>query len=102
MEDEGYQNFVEENKEWLKDYVMYMAIKDSQKGFAWWIRRFWSLEVRQEPIHRLHLAATGNGELPQMYVLQSCLQECVISYKSMAELQEKRKNKLQKVLSAIK
>ena len=35
LEDEKYQSFVEENKEWLKDYAMYMAIKDSKKGIAW-------------------------------------------------------------------
>lgn len=33
--EEAYQSFVEENKEWLKDYAMYMAIKDSKKGIAW-------------------------------------------------------------------
>ena len=32
---EEYQSFVEENKEWLKDYAMYMAIKDSKEGIAW-------------------------------------------------------------------
>ena len=32
---EEYQSFVEENKEWLKDYAMYMAIKDSKDGIAW-------------------------------------------------------------------
>ena len=35
LEDEKYQSFVEENKEWLKDYAMYMAIKDSKQGIAW-------------------------------------------------------------------
>ncbi len=32
---DAYKSFVEENKEWLKDYAMYMAIKDSKKGIAW-------------------------------------------------------------------
>lgn len=35
LENEEYQSFVEENKEWLKDYAMYMAIKDSKNGIAW-------------------------------------------------------------------
>lgn len=35
INNEEYQCFVEENKEWLKDYAMYMAIKDSMDGIAW-------------------------------------------------------------------
>ena len=31
-ENQEYIDFVEENKEWLKDYAMYMAIKDSLGG----------------------------------------------------------------------
>lgn len=34
-ENDEYKSFVEENREWLKDYAMYMAIKDSKKGIAW-------------------------------------------------------------------
>lgn len=34
-EKDEYKSFVEENKEWLKDYAMYMAIKDAKKGIAW-------------------------------------------------------------------
>lgn len=33
-----FQKFVEDNKEWLKDYALFMAIKDSKKGadyFSW-------------------------------------------------------------------
>lgn len=30
-----YLEFVEENKEWIKDYAMYMAIKDSLGGVSW-------------------------------------------------------------------
>lgn len=30
-----YLEFVEENKEWIKDYAMYMAIKDSLGGISW-------------------------------------------------------------------
>ena len=30
-----YMDFVEENKQWLKDYAMYMAIKDSLGGISW-------------------------------------------------------------------
>lgn len=33
--DSEYKTFVEENKLWLKDYAMYMAIKDSLKGVSW-------------------------------------------------------------------
>ncbi len=30
-----YLEFVEENKEWIRDYAMYMAIKDSLGGVSW-------------------------------------------------------------------
>lgn len=30
-----YADFVEENRQWLKDYAMYMAIKDSLGGISW-------------------------------------------------------------------
>lgn len=30
-----YQKFVKENSSWLKDYALYMAIKDSKNGTAW-------------------------------------------------------------------
>lgn len=34
-ENEEYQRFVKENEAWLKDYCMYMAIKDSLGGISW-------------------------------------------------------------------
>lgn len=34
-QNEEYLSFVEENKQWLKDYAMYMAIKDSLGGISW-------------------------------------------------------------------
>ncbi len=34
-ENTAYHEFVEENKHWLKDYAMYMAIKDSLGGISW-------------------------------------------------------------------
>lgn len=33
--DASYLKFVEENKHWLKDYALYMAIKDSLGGISW-------------------------------------------------------------------
>ncbi|MDE7274099.1 MAG: 4-alpha-glucanotransferase [Lachnospiraceae bacterium] len=30
-----YMEFVEENRQWLKDYAMYMAVKDSLGGASW-------------------------------------------------------------------
>lgn len=30
-----YRRFVEENSQWLKDYAMYMAVKDSLDGISW-------------------------------------------------------------------
>ena len=33
--DSEYKAFVGENEQWLKDYAMYMAIKDSLKGVSW-------------------------------------------------------------------
>ncbi len=32
---DAFRNFVEENKNWLEDYAMFMAIKDSNNGAAW-------------------------------------------------------------------
>jgi len=34
-EDESYQKFVEDNKTWLPDYALYMAVKDSFGGISW-------------------------------------------------------------------
>ena len=34
-EDASYQQFVKENKNWLADYALYMAIKDSLNGISW-------------------------------------------------------------------
>ena len=34
-ENPEYKAFVEENREWLKDYAMYMAVKDSLDGISW-------------------------------------------------------------------
>ena len=33
--DKEYQEFVKENEEWLEDYSLYMAIKDSKGGASW-------------------------------------------------------------------
>lgn len=33
--DADYERFIEENKEWLPDYCLYMAIKESQGGVSW-------------------------------------------------------------------
>ena len=33
--DKEYQEFVKENEEWLEDYSLYMAIKDSKDGASW-------------------------------------------------------------------
>lgn len=41
--DSEYKVFVEDNKQWLEDYVMYMAIKDSLKGVSW---IEWDEEIR--------------------------------------------------------
>lgn len=31
----AYKSFVKENSSWLKDYALYMAVKDSQEGKCW-------------------------------------------------------------------
>ena len=41
--DKEYKTFVEENKQWLKDYAMYMAIKDALGGVSW---IEWDEEIR--------------------------------------------------------
>lgn len=33
---EAYQQFVEENQEWLDDYALFCALKDFHKGACWW------------------------------------------------------------------
>ena len=35
LDNEDYRKFVEENKEWLEEYSLYMAIKDSFEGIMW-------------------------------------------------------------------
>ena len=35
MEDLDFQGFVTKNNFWLKDYALFMAIKDHQNGFSW-------------------------------------------------------------------
>lgn len=42
-DDVAYNVFVEENKQWLKDYAMYMAVKDSLDGVSW---IEWDEEIR--------------------------------------------------------
>lgn len=42
-DDVAYNMFVEENKQWLKDYAMYMAVKDSLDGVSW---IEWDEEIR--------------------------------------------------------
>ena len=33
--DEGFETFAEENKDWLEDYALYMAVKNSLGGISW-------------------------------------------------------------------
>lgn len=35
QEDKGFNRFVEDNKDWLPDYALYMAVKDSHEGAMW-------------------------------------------------------------------
>lgn len=32
---EDYSHFIEENRAWLEDYILYMVIRDQQKGACW-------------------------------------------------------------------
>lgn len=43
-DDEEYAKFVERNEEWLEDYCMFMAIKNSLGGKGWWE---WPAELRK-------------------------------------------------------
>ena len=40
-QEEDYENFVRTNEDWLEDYCLYMAIKDSLGGISWseWPKR---------------------------------------------------------------
>lgn len=49
-ENKEYQEFVENNKEWLKDYAMYMAIKDSLGGISW---IEWDEDIRLRKPHAM-------------------------------------------------
>lgn len=49
-ENEEYKEFVENNKEWLKDYAMYMAIKDSLGGISW---IEWDEDIRLRKPHAM-------------------------------------------------
>lgn len=49
-ENAEYQEFVENNKEWLKDYAMYMAIKDSLGGISW---IEWDEDIRLRKPHAM-------------------------------------------------
>ena len=42
-DDADYNAFVAENQQWLKDYAMYMAVKDSLGGVSW---IEWSEDIR--------------------------------------------------------
>ena len=49
-ENKEYKEFVENNKEWLKDYAMYMAIKDSLGGISW---IEWDEDIRLRKPHAM-------------------------------------------------
>lgn len=41
--DKEFETFVEENKDWLPDYALYMAVKDSHEGVMW---TEWEQDIR--------------------------------------------------------
>jgi 4-alpha-glucanotransferase len=49
--DEEYQEFVEDNEEWLLDYALYMAVKDSLGGIAW---IEWDADIRLRKVRAMN------------------------------------------------
>ncbi len=49
-ENPEYKTFVDKNEQWLKDYAMYMAVKDSQGGRSW---IEWDEDIRLRKPHAM-------------------------------------------------
>ena len=52
-QEKDYENFVRTNRDWLEDYCLYMAIKDSLGGISW---IEWSKELRDREEQALKCA----------------------------------------------
>lgn len=62
-----YENFVRTNRDWLEDYCLYMAIKDSLGGISW---IEWSKELRDREEQALKCARLELAEEIRFYRFQ--------------------------------
>ena len=65
--EQGFEKFVQENREWLEDYCLYMAIKDSLGGISW---IEWPKEVRDREEQALKRAEFELAEAIRFYRFQ--------------------------------
>lgn len=65
--DPGYQSFAEKNDFWLKDYSLYMAIKDSRDGISW---SEWPRELKNREPEALQKAEKDLAEDIAFYMFQ--------------------------------
>ncbi len=66
-EDIGFQHFVEQEKEWLEDYTLYMVIKDLNDGLPW---NQWPRELKHRKAEVLQqIKATKKSDI-EFYAFQ--------------------------------
>ena len=63
-QDVAFQKFVKDNSEWLEDYALFMAIKDSNDGVAW---TEWNEDIKLRDERALALYAEELEEDVQFY-----------------------------------
>lgn len=68
--DPEFQRFVEDNQAWLKDYALYMAIKDSLSGISW---SEWPEEIKTRQSTALEKAGKKLKEQVLFYEFQQFL-----------------------------
>ena len=66
-QEKDYENFVRTNRDWLEDYCLYMAIKDSLGGISW---IEWSKELRDREEQALKCARLELAEEIRFYRFQ--------------------------------
>lgn len=69
-EDKEFKSFVKENKDWLLDYSLYMAVKDALKGLAW---SEWENELKLRKKSALQAAEKKYAEDIEFYEFQQYL-----------------------------
>lgn len=65
--DDAYEKFLKDASYWLKDYALYMVIKQQQEGKSW---NDWPLEARMRKPSYLKQIETENKKLMHFYYFQ--------------------------------